>query len=158
MIRLDSELCYYRNTLRLTESRGTIPSPFHYRPIPGCSAVNIWVVEGLPGQRINLTLLDFGADPERTSSLDRKHWSAGGEACRALYVTVIESSPVERSERVCGWETNTERNVYLSSGSKVQIHMNDQNIHQQYFLLKYQCKFFLSGSLLIAVTGLRVVQ
>ena len=62
---------------------------------------------------------------------------ASTEPCAVLYATVSEATP-PRTERVCGRLMDRLRHVYLSTGSKIEVEMNDPATHQQYFILSYE--------------------
>lgn len=134
-------MCRHRHSFRITDPRGNIPVPFVYQNIPGCSTLLVWIIEGQPGQKVNISLLDFGtvaSDHDRGTHMERRpSVVASTEPCSVLYATVSEATP-PRTERVCGRGRDRLRHVYLSSGSKVEVQMNDPATHQQYFILSYE--------------------
>ncbi|ELT94218.1 hypothetical protein CAPTEDRAFT_214161 [Capitella teleta] len=84
-----------------------------------------YVIRGHPGQKINITLVDFTTD-------------AGKVSCQVAYAVVSERAPA-RSETICsGWER--ERLVYTSQSSSVTIRMNvnSRQSTNSHFMLQYQ--------------------
>ena len=96
-----------------------------------------WRIELLPGQRINVTLVDFAHALKRLSksSTDLK----SGATCFAYAILKEPSS--SQSSTICGSKTESrEAEVYVSKGERLQINILPRNEldSQRYFILKYK--------------------
>ncbi len=93
-----------------------------------------WVIEGAPGQRINVSVVNF----ERTAS--RNNQSTGG-ACQLFGHIIERSLNINRS--LCGGSTR-ESHLYTSTSNVIEIHVLPVMMRQMTtnFLLNYSCKAF----------------
>ena len=97
-----------------------------------------WLIEASPGQRINITLWDFGYRSQQDAP-------ARLSGC-IKYATVTEVSSVDRGEEkiVCGAQHGTTdrlRHVYTSFGNALRIRLHviaNQNSSTPRFLIHYQ--------------------
>ena len=125
--------CLNKKKIKLTSLNGTIASSVS--DLTGHGTANCpWVIEVKEGQRINLTLLDFGL------------WKRQQEdtASSSLYChkyAIIQEGDQLQQTTVCG-SRHRERVVFLSKTNKVTITVSrsngDENAAQ--FILKYQGK------------------
>ena len=94
-----------------------------------------WLITVRPGQRINVTLLDFAV----TGNLGR----TGSHVC-VRYGNLRETTKGSIDVTICGGEKR-ERLVYMSEGNSLMVEVMNTNLLQErpYFILKYE------GTLLI---------
>ena len=96
-----------------------------------------WIIEALPGQRINITLHDFGVANDYEDS--QSSWDYGGmdSNCDVNYAVIKEEDP-HRSTSVCGGHQR-QSHVYTSIRNKVEIQLIPRSrLTTNYFLLHYQ--------------------
>ena len=111
-----------------------------------------WLIEASPGQRINITLWDFGHAPIRLSGCIK-------------YATVTEVSSVdgEQEKVVCGGQrgpADRQRHVYTSVGNALRIRLHviadhnsdSETAHTPRFLIHYQ-GFSLSVCLSVCLSA-----
>ena len=123
-IPLPSDTLYISNSVTERTKCGSKQSP--------------WKLEALPGQQINLTLLDFTEHPSVPVVSER---------CAVRYALVKEQGVRETS--MCG---GTKGN-YLSSSSSLKLSVLPGGTHRRFFI-KYQgncttctiCQYYLSTS------------
>ena len=147
---LPTERCSTAKYLKLHHPTGYIASVVTEET--GCgSQQNPWVITAQPGQKINITLFDFGISGSFNTSSNPGTITAGNSNKRTNYPVYcqqyarIEEKDVARSTIVCGGERR-EKNVYISVTNEVEVHvMNRRTIGQhQYFLLKYNGNIMIS--------------
>lgn len=104
-----------------------------------------WHIALSPGERVNITLIDFYAQQaadSRGATADASSSSTGFQHC-SLYALLTESSSTPHSFRVCGGDRR-ERNVFISRTNSVEVKimkrvtapsMADKNV---YFLLQFE--------------------
>ena len=109
-----------------------------------------WLIHAKPGQRINITLYDFGIWQRRANQLDSSSDGGGivgggysdfGEdhrpACRAhlRFSEEVEESSVD----LCGSDARS-RHVFLSSGHFAEVYLDTNNprIEPSGFLIQHQ--------------------
>ncbi len=97
-----------------------------------------WVLQAKRGQRLNITLIDFGL-AKRYHQQDAKISSL---ICQR-YANIKE--PQSRSSTLCGGEQRM-RNVYVSDGNTVEIEIipAKNSKSSAAFLLKYEGKDYVS--------------
>ncbi len=88
-----------------------------------------WLIEGSPGQRVNLTLLDFGAG----GSGDHVHMSS----CIPYGFLVERTLGVNQS--ICGGRSR-ERVLYTSATNSVEVVLISPRPSQPAFLVNFQGK------------------
>ncbi len=93
-----------------------------------------WVIEGAPGQRIDLSVVNFGW----TASSNNQ--STGG-ACQLFGHIIERSLNINRS--LCGGSTR-ESHLYTSMSNVIEIHILPMRLRQirANFLLKYKGQLF----------------
>ncbi len=106
----------------------------------GCGSQTCpWVLEALPGQRINITLLDFAIASRNTT---RRHSHKPGYPlyCHE-YAVVKETQAPSRSATICGGEQRI-RAAYVSTSHKVEVNMvaRKPGRNLEYFLLQFEGK------------------
>ena len=91
-----------------------------------------WVIQVAPGQRINITLLDFGV-------YGLKKGSPGGQSVYCNRYAQIRD--LSQNTPICAGRVR-EKNVYVSKSNRVEITLlrPDRSQVQPQFLLKYQGK------------------
>ena len=148
MSSLPAERCSTAKYLKLHHPTGYIASVVTEET--GCgSQQNPWVITAQAGQKINITLFDFGISGNFNTSSNPGAITAGNSNKRTNYPVYcqqyarIEEKDVARSTIVCGGERR-EKNVYISVTNEVEVHvMNRRTIGQQhYFILKYNGKSY----------------
>lgn len=96
-----------------------------------------WAIQMKPGQRVNVTLLDFGgpSGASRTSDLPT---DGVGRVCR-VYATIREGSGNRRSVTICGGQGRV-RHVHISQGNLIEIRLITTNhpTRPVHFLLRYE--------------------
>ncbi len=94
-----------------------------------------WVIEGAPGQRIDLSVVNFGW----TASSNNQ--STGG-ACQLFGYIIERSLNINRS--LCGGSTR-ESHLYTSMSNDIEIHILPMRLRQikANFLLKYKGQSFI---------------
>ena len=157
MSSLPAERCSTPKYLKLHHPTGYIASVVTEET--GCgSQQNPWVITAQAGQKINITLFDFGISGSFNTSSNPGPITAGNSNKRTNYPVYcqqyarIEEKDVARSTIVCGGERR-EKNVYISVTNEVEVHvMNRRTFGQQhYFILKYNGKnysFYLTVTVL----------
>ena len=112
----------------LTGQSGTIASIVTSET--GCGSAHApWLIQVLPGQRVNVTLVDFAY-----GSVDNK---ADHTKCYA-YASIKELNS-KRSTRVCGGRTRL-THAYTSIESRIRLVIfgSGTESNPKYFLLKYE--------------------
>ncbi len=160
-----SEWCRTAKYLELKETTGYIASVFTEET--GCgSHQSPWIIVGRPGQKINITLYDFGLSSVMnmssssgisSKSTNRKH---NGERAsshsshlgksqhnqESVHYPVycqqyakIEEKSIQRSTIVCGGDRR-EKNIYISLTNEVEIQIMNRKAmgRPQYFMLRYK--------------------
>ena len=91
-----------------------------------------WLIQAQPGQRINITLLDFAIDTETKPTRPIDY-------CRAY--AIIRDHQTGRSTTVCGGHVR-ESVVYLSQSNSVEVRIirTAKRDDVDHFLLKYESK------------------
>ena len=118
----------------LTANQGWIPSSITMET--GCGSRDLpWMITVDPGQRINVTLLDFSV--ERTYHVKRLNDIDGFdiEATVCNEYAVIHEVESERKTMVCGGNTRW-KEVYLSKTNTLRIEIT--NTGNKYFIIKYE--------------------
>lgn len=91
----------------------------------------------LPGQRVNLTLMDFGRISSNTSS-EAGH-SKNFPHCTVY--AIIKETRSQKSMTVCGATSSSERerNIYVSEGNEIEVRMvTSQKVKEGgHFLIKF---------------------
>ena len=127
--------------LRTTAPSGYIASVSALETWCGTSETP-WLIEALLGQRINITLYDFGtASANKVSqSVSEDRGTDGTESsCRVQYAKIKEGDS-DRITRVCGGSQRKVQ-VYQSITNKVEIELIPRSrLTTNYFLLHYQSK------------------
>ena len=131
--------CESSSFLHLRSSEGHLSS--WVTATNGCGSASCpWVVEALPGQRINITLFDFSISARNASnSLSSKLRPGYPLYCHEY--AVIKETEVPRSTTICGGDYR-ERVAYVSSSNKVEVTMISRKLGAtvEYFLLQYKGK------------------
>lgn len=129
--------CITNRKMKLTTSSGFI-SPS--RPAGALTTACPWVIEALPGQKINVTLLDFGVYHQRKEGIRPLYCNR--------YASIREPDITQNTHRICGG-TRREHNMYLSKGSKIEItllqYADDNSPNRGRFMLKYEGKHFITS-------------
>lgn len=133
VIPVDSDVCRRSKSLKVTANQGYIASVTAQETWCGGSDTP-WLIEALPGQRINITLLDFGVQrpeklPQYSSSFDSI------EVCQK-YAVIKEQT---RTTVVCGGR-NRYHHEYLSNSNVLEIQIENRRSNPHYFLMKYEGK------------------
>ncbi len=105
----------------------------HVTDETGCGSTRApWVIEAFPGQRLNVTMLDFGADIV----------NGGRPGSCDVYGHVVEPDTAVNIT-LCGGRNERFSRVLLTKGSKIKIHIipSDQRVRQVPFLIRYQSKY-----------------
>ena len=138
----DVEECSSHRPVHVTNHTGFLASITSAETGCGTSEAP-WSIEALPGQRINITLLDFAGSDVVSSSADQT--SDGlARVCR-VYATIRESSD-KRSMTVCGGESRV-KTVHVSSEHQVELRVISSHSPPQpvSFIFRYQSKCVLLG-------------
>jgi len=103
-----------------------------------------------PGQRLNITLYDFGRSHLQSDATDsasfqsQQHQAAAmtssHESCRSQYATIVETSGGVSDVQLCGdrWQQHRLSHVYLSRSNEVRVRMTGQATR---FMLRFDSKF-----------------
>ncbi len=142
VIPVDTAACRRHRLLRVSEPSGYISSVTTQETLCG-TAHSPWSIEAQPGQRVNITLIDFGimrADDEYARPLVDQY--SGGQTnidvCQK-YAVITEEVP-HRVTVVCGVKARVQH-VYLSNSNIVRVKLEQQRAGLNHFLLHYQSKF-----------------
>ena len=110
------------------ENRDQPPNPAGYLASTASVSVECgspqhpWILEFSPGQRINVTLVDFVAVPStnltRQSSIN---FEQHNQHCQVIAV-IKEKTPV-RSVTICGGGVERERTVYISESHSIEVRL-----------------------------------
>ena len=95
-----------------------------------------WILQALPGQKLNITLLDFAMSSRRDSNNDNSHFGIP-EICYKY--AVIKERNKKKNTTVCGGQER-ERSMYLSDTNSVHIEVaaGRRGGNFGYFLLHYE--------------------
>lgn len=104
----------------------------------GCGDPNApWLLKVLPGQRINLTMLDFGRIQNDVES------GAKAPTHCQVYAVIKEKGSAKRAT-ICGGTTNKTResSIYVSEGHELEVRIvtNQRSRGGAQFLIKYESK------------------
>ena len=131
--RVRPTVCQSAKYVKLTSSAAYLSSRISQES--GCGTTLCpWVIEVLPGQKVNITLLDFGWQ-SRTgtdSSMDSL------QICQK-YAVIREMSKT-KSVTVCG-SASRESHVFTSTTHELEIYLSPKTSadgHTNHFLLKYE--------------------
>ena len=111
----------------------------------GCGSSDApWIIHVNPGQRINVTLLDFSV--KRTYHVNRlgdngNTFDIETTVCREY--AVIHELETEWKTMVCGGTTRRQH-AYLSKSNTLKIEITNQG--RRHFLLEYQGEYPLCGA------------
>jgi len=145
--------CQSDRPLVLTNRTGYLASLTSFET--GCgSSDSPWSIEAQPGQRINLTLLDFSLDSARR--YDPNVGESAARVCR-VYATIKEkgsgvnsaegeraaSTTARRSITICGGESRV-KTVHVSRDSVVEIRFihSLSPPHTASFIIKFESEYF----------------
>ena len=130
--------CESSSYLHLTAPEGHLSS--WVTATDGCGSASCpWVVEALPGQRLNVTIFDFSISA-RNSSSARGGKPRPGYPLYCHEYAVIKETEVPRSTTICGGDYR-ERVAYLSTSHRVEVTIISRNVgaaSMEYFLLQYK--------------------
>ena len=131
VITVDRRTCHSHKPVAVPGNSGYLASVTAHET--GCGSADApWVIEVPAGQKINITLFDFGMVADNQSHVD----GGGSRVCR-VYATIREEQG-GRSVTVCGGESRI-RTVYLSLKHKVEVRLiSTKNAKPSHFLLHYQ--------------------
>ncbi len=132
MMRPDlNSLCHSDGIVRVTEPSGVIASVV-VSELKSGSQPCPWIIQALPGQKINITLLDFGSTQDDVSSSYRPSCHKYG---------IIRERDVTSPTIVCSDKVK-ERNLFLSQTNRVEIQFEHRRSGDDapHFLLKYNGK------------------
>ena len=118
---LTSPTGYISNTVTKDTQCGSLASP--------------WILRALPGQRFNISLLDF---------TDRDHAAQSGCYRYALIYDVLNA----KRTTVCGG-MGGDKHIYSSMGNVIRIGIMNGGLARKPFLLKYQGMFLLQIIILL---------
>ena len=129
-------MCDSSDYLKVASSSGYLSSEVTYRT--GCGTASCpWVIQALPGQKVNLTLMDFsGGHNELTTGADPR------KACYR-YATLREANTITRDLTICVGDDRTPTNqVYTSETGSVSVTLYTADTQEElfYFALKYEGK------------------
>jgi hypothetical protein len=137
--------CHSRRQARVTSPRGYLASVVSLEETDtGCgTGLCPWVIEAKTGQRINITLLDFGQTSSSSSDGSARQQQPQGVLDKTcLRYAVIKERSSARDRPVCGLQGTREHNVYTSNGNVVEIHI----VSTQIFDKRGQFMFYYEGS------------
>jgi len=110
-----------------------------------------WLVRASPGQRINVTLMDFAAYDRAPTVVTRRprrdlHYDAGARRFCREYAVLTEQTAsknvVVKNVVVCSDDRPRSRLVYTSNSHQLQVTFTDStpdtDDNQPYFAIKYQ--------------------
>ena len=129
---IPSRNCIDGRKVELTAPEGYLSSDVTERTRCGSNA-SPWLIRLLPGQRVNITLIDFDyAKSARDASLVRD------VTCR-VYVTISDPEARHRSSSICGGRSRRLA-AYLSDNNTAEVRIQgSQTAHAwNYFLLHYK--------------------
>lgn len=126
-------VCQSAKYVKLTSSAAYLSSRITQET--GCgSTLCPWVIEVLPGQKVNISLLDFGW--QSRSGMDMSTDSL--QICQK-YAVIREMSQT-KSHTVCG-SAKRETHIYTSQTHELEIYLSPKaspDGHTNHFLLKYE--------------------
>ena len=94
-----------------------------------------WLIEVSPGQRVNISLFDFGVHR-------REKEATGHQAIFCHKYALIKETNLAQDTPICAGRER-ERNVYVSKGNRVEVVLVRPDSGQEggQFLLKYEGKY-----------------
>ena len=135
VISPDPQRCHQRSAFVVTPPSGYLSNYITERT--GCGNIDApWHIQASPGQRINVTLMDFGTVSTGAGGGQQKD-STGGNVCQVL--AIIKDRMVSTTETICTGKYRL-TNVYYSASHDIEVRMvlksrRDEN--GRYALLKY---------------------
>ena len=105
----------------------------------GCGGTEApWVLRAQPGQRLNITLYDFGSHVTGNETLTPTKNADGTTNLCKVYATIKEAKGSRRNT-ICGGN-DRKRLAYVSLGNTVEIRIygNRGEKNHAYFFLQYQ--------------------
>ena len=130
----DVSFCRGSRHVTISDSGGYIASETTRETWCG-TPENPWLIEALPGQRVNISLVDFGNRLSKLPEYNLDYQSI--EVCEK-YATILEQIP-HKEKTVCGGKARHEH-IYLSNGNSVEIQIETRKYDPNYFLFKYESK------------------
>ena len=134
----DPRLCQTSEVVGLTAPMGYLSNSVAATSGVGATSCP-WRITLSPGQRINITLIDFARPllrptPQQQQQQEQQH----GSLC-FQYALITERKATTRTTRVCGGDIRV-RHVYISRANIVEIRIIRRNNRdaEEYFLLKYE--------------------
>ena len=138
-------LCQLHKPVVVTNQTGYLASATSAET--GCGTSDApWSIVGLPGQRINISLMDFTLDSVRRISsefipipgqhLNQQHQQQQTKSC-VVYATVREMEG-KRSVTVCGGGEQRMKMVHLSLDNSVEIRIISSQPNTANFLLHFE--------------------
>ena len=125
-------MCLKSSYAKLNLPRGTIGSVVTEENNHGCGSLRCpWLIEVKPGQKINLTLYDFGL-----SSAPRDFYVPD----RCFRYAVIKEHASARDTPICGDRGQRKSHVYSSNSNSIEIHVVSPEVFSTkgHFLLTYE--------------------
>ena len=110
------DMCKSSDFLQTTTDKGMLSS--HMMLTSGCGSNDCpWIVQALPGQKINLTLVDFWP---RKNLLNLDHKNFPRPVCNR-YAAITEKGHVSKDITGCGNEYQRIVPIYLSETNRVEV-------------------------------------
>lgn len=113
---LSNEFCKSCDAAKLPESVGYIASIVSGKTNCGTTRCP-WIIEGLEGQRINITILDFSHDYDKHA---QKSITSEKSCSKVSDYVFIKEASTTVSMSICG-HSQRKRHLYTSKGSRVEI-------------------------------------
>ena len=109
----------------------------------GCGSPNApWQIKVLPGQRVNLTLFDFGRVPNDTTSPGVNQVNRNSH-CHVY--AIVKEKKKTKSRTICGAAASEtrERNIFVSEGNEIEVRLvtSQRTKDGGQFLVKYEGMF-----------------
>lgn len=145
VINVDSSYCQSSETVLVTASSGYFSSLSSMHPSCGAGATP-WLIQVSPGQKINITLLDFA-----TYEYQKDLYSSNPvqKPCHAY--AILKERDVDKTFTICGGAERI-RNIYVTETNNIEIRLfsRKHTSESPQFLIKYSavgCETPMLGSL-----------
>ncbi|ESO06996.1 hypothetical protein HELRODRAFT_191274 [Helobdella robusta] len=128
------------------QNRGFISSWAAKNNKSGCGTLSLpWIIKVKPGQKINLTLIDFYYNSSIANEFNggdviNRHYTDSLKSCSQVIVIIREPTTAIRSQSVCHFQNQGVRNIYVTETNLVEVRVIAPNFTEEmgHFLVKYK--------------------
>ena len=146
---VDKDDCMNSRFLKTASPSGSIASVTATETYCG-TRDNPWLIQGLKGQQINLTLVDYSAPRRNKTTVQQKNIMHLHTTPKYVepgchkYATIEEKGDGIHEDKfldVCGRKQRIQE-LYTSRGHVVQVSLEARRVNPDHFLINYQSIYF----------------